>query len=524
MNTRPWCLVVDPEEDTLAMAATAISAAVAKKQAPEFRITQARNLAEARKAVADNGLAECGLMTMRSRIPRSESDRAFSADIDSAMEFIKEQKQSSPELPVIVYSENPGERFGGFLSAFNKTALLATDVNWRNSLTEMAAALFTAQAPRNTLELDIFLNGTGQQWFIKCKGAYTFESFGPLSITGSQIDSLAQNSEYLGRSVETLKTGKDRKRWQSDLSKLGATLTSAIFVDSRPNDDFSSKFSKHRGKIGDDRCIRMRFTVDQKSHPILLEAIMEGNDHWMLKAPVFRRFKADASVFPLFKDYASRSGSINCLIIVADPRAGALADDVSFAPLPGLESEAERIQQALDTAPGVNLVRCVFLSKERDHLKEKVLAILGEQRWHLVHFAGHSTVGKTGPGLVLSPERGGILPVSDVVRRLPWTQLLFINSCNSGDGDTVLRAAQNQIPAVLGYRWKIRDKEAAHFAEAFYKHLFREESDSYKYLEYAFLAARLALYKQYPMQPAWAAPALVMQLVQAEAGPRVLFA
>lgn len=536
-----WCLLIDPNNETLDAAAAVIAGALAARRPAArgaavlgVRVERARNLEEAREVVQKNDIRHCALIVLRTRLPIGPADRAFSAGIEAAMKFIKEQKRGNNPLPVIAYSETPGPAFSGFLQAFDNTALIRCDFQWRSALAEMAGAFFDSKAVhlRNTLELDIHLDGNAR-WAINCKGSHTYEDNGPLNIHASSIRMLARSSTDLGNSVEDLTDETQWQKWKQRMSAIGSDLNAVIFTDSRPNGDFPAKFQVSRTMVGGDQCVRMRFTVDERSHPVLIEAIKEESDdkeaddlkeeknHWMLKAPVFRRYHHGASAFPLFKDRESRDGSINCLIIVADPRAGAIVTEgKAFKALPGIDKEAASIGRILEKAG--NQVRCLDVSQEPGDPVQAVAKALQEKRWHLVHFTGHGTFSsQNGPGLVLLAERGGIMRISELTKAIAGkTQLLFINSCNSADGGTILRAAEDQIPAVLGYRWAIKVDSAAKFAVDFYEALFTkdEDSDSYQYLEYAFLRARRELRRSNPKDPGWVAPALVMQLAQVQTG------
>jgi hypothetical protein len=75
-----------------------------------------------------------------------------------------------------------------------------------------------------------------------------------------------------------------------------------------------------------------------------------------------------------------------------------------------------------------------------------------------------------------------------------------------------MRALENFVPAVLGYRWAVSDEGACLFARAFYEALFDRSNTSHKFIEYAFLAARKAVYGRAASDPTWASATLVMQL------------
>uniref|UniRef100_UPI0005C17D03 CHAT domain-containing protein n=1 Tax=Rubrivivax gelatinosus TaxID=28068 RepID=UPI0005C17D03 len=133
--------------------------------------------------------------------------------------------------------------------------------------------------------------------------------------------------------------------------------------------------------------------------------------------------------------------------------------------------------------------------------EQRLMKALGEeappQGWHLVHFCGHAVNARPlGASLVLRADRGGALPVHRLATALARTQFLYLSACHSTKDPTVLRALEQQVPAVLGYQWKVPDERASNFARLFYGALFERGAPSYRYLEYAFMRARRRAYEQ----------------------------
>jgi hypothetical protein len=249
--------------------------------------------------------------------------------------------------------------------------------------------------------------------------------------------------------------------------------------------------------------------------------------YFMLQAPVFRRYDMAAARYPLFKDPRSRAGPINCLVIEADPDPGEIATGGSrkaFGQLGQVAAECGEIATLLRDAGaphGVGLVDHFRLDPqctpgESSDVRRALLDRLKQRTWHAVHFAGHVMHDRDAKSanLVLSASRGALLDVKEFVDALPGTQFVFLSSCRSADSYVVMRAAEAFVPAILGFRWTVRDDAAASFARAFYHELFDEHDNSYKYLEYAFRDARKAIYDQNNDDSTWASPVLVMQLEQ----------
>lgn len=97
---------------------------------------------------------------------------------------------------------------------------------------------------------------------------------------------------------------------------------------------------------------------------------------------------------------------------------------------------------------------------------------------------------------------------------LARSRLVFLSSCKSTEADFLFHLADENVPAVLGFRWEVEDDKARAFAACFYQHLFGGQRMS---LEYAFLETRKQMHRTYPTNPIWAAPVLVMQVAAEEA-------
>jgi hypothetical protein len=117
---------------------------------------------------------------------------------------------------------------------------------------------------------------------------------------------------------------------------------------------------------------------------------------------------------------------------------------------------------------------------------------------------------------VLSADKGSVLRVDGFSKLLLGTQFLFLSCCRSADSNLIMRAVEQFVPAVLGFRWSVDDVGAEQFARAFYTELFNRSNSRYKYLEFAFRDARKHLYDNDKNDPTWASPMLVLQLKQVE--------
>lgn len=284
---------------------------------------------------------------------------------------------------------------------------------------------------------------------------------------------------------------------------------------------------------------RVRFIVDDTTHDLLLEALQDPDEtdarqsqtsYWMLKAPIYRRYDRRGETYPLFKDPQTRSGKINCLIVVADPAECTLGEpwNTPLEGLPQLENEAKAVKDILqaEQARPDGCVEHVEVFRASEHRAdpegplEPLTKVLERGPWHLVHFVGHA-VQLAGKGaLVLDGGQGALLP-ADVLADLlanAHAQFLYLSSCKSADAYFVMRLVERRVPAVLGFRWPVRDESALACARQYYSALL--SGPSRKYLEYALLVAKQKLHQaaraKLTSDSIWAAPVLVMQVDKAQ--------
>jgi CHAT domain-containing protein len=195
-----------------------------------------------------------------------------------------------------------------------------------------------------------------------------------------------------------------------------------------------------------------------------------------------------------------------------------------LATLPNLEREAADVAAVLNaarvTGPGNRPVEPVrvseLLAAGKDPLAH-VLDMLRHTEWHLIHFVGHAIQSNDRAALVLSADRNILLPVDTFSKHILAAQFVFLSCCRSAHSSLIMRMAEQSVPAILGFRWRVDDAGAARFAHAFYTELFNTDNPRCKYLEYAFRDARKAVYDTDDDDPTWASPMLVLQMKQAEA-------
>ena len=517
-----WQLLVHSDEDVRDLLGEAVRTALDRRG---VKLSKESNLAAAEASLADGNADECNLVIIGARTPVTKTASVGNSPRAPVVEFIKRLKGERPDLALIVLATTADETLGVFLDMFRATALVDFSAEWRDILQSRVAELMNGAARTSSayLELDITLAGPRRtSWRIHRKGRDVFEDSGELYVEESELKRLIRKSTELEDRVQ-------RGGWQSELSDIGSDLNRLLFESSWTNRKLWTKFVDHRARVGGVENTRVRVTLNDDTHPVLIEALKDEDDpsYWMLKAPISRRYDLPGARYPLFKDHPSREGPINVLVIDADPSAGNVPDDEwarDFAPLPEIDREASDLVTIFETARDRGgrggVVDRLSVARIDDDPVAAVFAKLSERHWHVVHFAGHGvwSAARKEAGLVLVPERGGVLRVEDLANKLIGTQFLFLNSCRSADSYFVMHAVRQYVPAVLGFRWSVSDKGGADFARAFYAALFDGTRASYKYLEYAFMHARRIIHDRDSSDPTWASPVLVMQLSQIQDG------
>ena len=161
----------------------------------------------------------------------------------------------------------------------------------------------------------------------------------------------------------------------------------------------------------------------------------------------------------------------------------------------GARREAEVVRNCLTGSGGLDatLVRAL-ISEDADQPgpdARTVVNAIFEQRWRIVHIAGHGmpTADGSGGGVVLST--GAFLGPDEIRNMRTVPELVFVNCCHlaSGDDKQLLnydRASfasgvagaliEIGVRCVVAAGWAVDDDGAGVFAETFYASLLQRES------------------------------------------------
>jgi CheY-like chemotaxis protein len=440
------------------------------------------------------------------------------------LKLVQEVRAKNPEAEaIIVTGQVDNEIFA--LAQSEKAGLVFHGAGFLDRLrSEMVRFLGpTRPAGSRRVNLEICLSTEGTS-------TYQFQMEGqpplpihPLDVEKGDLKKLVDKSRRIPRDTQT---------WKSELTEVGEELARELFQPTPKNIQFRDEFNRWEGKLGI-RNIRVRFTVQDTLHPIVVEALKQrdNSDYWMLQTAVYRSREPqrNCSVEPhgLFQDEETSEGPLNFLIVQASlPYPDIVSEgeiDGTLEPLPEVAAEAASVEELLQDlkAQGkpIGEVRVIAARDLPDgaSLKERVEDLLrnGGTHWHILHYAGHTRYdAEHNTGYLFFPGANGKYEPVKIDLFALWlknadTRFVFLSSCEGAQQDFIYHLAKERVPAIMGFLWEVSDSKAREFAESFYDKLLGGQERS---LEYACLAAKQELHATYENDPIWASPVLVMQV------------
>jgi hypothetical protein len=490
-----------------------VRAAIERALGPQADVLHVLNFAEALKRI-QQPLFRWSLIVLSASAPGSRTSR-WSGESAAAQEFICAARQIQRDVPIIALSIKDDPELRGVLRASGgATSLIKCTSNCVHEIESIARELYENRTVRPTLlELEITLmNIDSGIWRVRRKGRIQSQELGTFAINHNTFKELVELSAGIAEAGE---------KWTRKMDEVSIQVDRLIFGGS--DNELPRKFLRLLNEVGGAESIRVLFTMTSDRQTAMVEALRDvsgAKDYWMLKAPIVRQYTCGGGYAPIFDDEDSQRSEVNCLIVNANPAAGVIdtaQGKVECAALNEISGEATDIVRTLQAArkagKGVGEVERLDLTRNTGDPAGELLSMLGQQRWDLVHFAGHSFFKRGGkPSLVLDPALGAVLDFERLAKSLHSTRFLFISSCKSADHSFVTQAIESVIPAVLGFRWPVDDAQAATFARSFYESLFTRGKPSFKSIDYAFLAARCKTHERMPGDNAWASPMLLKQL------------
>jgi hypothetical protein len=489
------------------------------------------NLDAARDEVRKRGTASCKLIVSGfSPALDTEVSSPVDRSTPTALDFLKEVRGKDDVPPCVLLVTTVDTARASAVADFRNVELVATDTLLSQNLSAATARLIEQRPgpPVARLDVDITLAGVTGSWHL-FQPAMGFGDNGAINIDKQRLKDLVK----LSKNVPAFKP-----EFADDAAKcvrdLGRSLYTCVLDDRSGERSLSEAifFSTDRLKsLGN---TRLRFEVRDDASKIIVETLARpaargaGDDDddapgsvdelWSLRLPIFRRAPGREGNCPLFKDEASQTGPVSCLVIVGDTgefsAGGAIGS--GFSELRQANEEIDWLvghlnRPRFELAP-VTVMRAADYAE--GEFAAALLQTLNARKWQLVHYTGHSQIGKEDGKayLVLGPHRDDLLPVDTFAQHAADAQFVFLNSCNSADERFVRRLVEQNVPAVAGYTWPIPDGVAATFSKQFYQRLFPETGPRTRgFIEYAFMHARNALYQQCRGEALWTAPVLFMQ-------------
>lgn len=509
-----WILVL--HENPL-VESTAVALLQEVVQAPVY---SAGNLEDARDLFERHGRDRCKLVVSSLSPPvDQDASQALDRTHATAVALLTKLRQKKAMMPwLFLVSFDDGTRAPDFSDTASVEVLNVLDM--ARALRRRACALTggAAAVPRRA-DVEISLVDGVYTWSLRGTSGTAIECSGVIDLDQGALNALtaASRQEALANAAGLGQIGLELyMQLLANNLKSGLELALSAAVGSSVQD------------------ARFRFCVDEKSNELLLEALGKPISaapgatlhHWMLDAPIFRKYRGNGGRYPLFKDRHSQAGLVSCLIIqgasaafeqIYELSSGEYVD-VSFGAIGQAAVEARAVYDYLSAKPAeFGLAQPVLLQPDgQKDYGGVVRRTLASQPWQLIHYVGHSSMSARNTAfLALGDEPTGGLEIADLARLAPAAQFVFLSSCQSSNAQFVRELVARNIPAVLGYAWPVDDTLARLFAYAFYEHLFKNGL-SKRFLEYAFMNSKRELHTSLPGQTAWASPLLFMQMLGSE--------
>jgi hypothetical protein len=478
------------------------------------------------------GLGNCQVVIASFGAPASAAQSpALEGDLSTAHAFLQKLRGVKADLPFIFLTRLVDESVQNAVADLPNTRLLKIK-HFSETLAPAIGQLVLherpdIERPPHDVDLDIWLMlGGACAWHIRGPKGDVKDLGGNFDIDKGEIKELVKFSKAAAE-------GEDRAASLRLflIEQLGRRLYEMLFANSLKNDKLEPRLTQQIHVKGSDylEAVRFRFHLDSDTSELLVEtlgeSLSEGEKnkikYWMLSAPICRKYGNHGERYALFKDPVTQTGAINCLIIQGQAGQFEAGPPVRrrFPEIRLARQEAAELGKTWDRHKADFRIDTLRLMQPEDYVGKNygaaVRTVLAEGHWHLVHYAGHSTVAEGRGYLVLGDGPDDILDIDTFARSTRDTQFVFLNSCSSAKGEFIARLVEKNIPAVLGYAWPLDDTAALAFSRKFYDELFNGKQST-RFLEYSFMRAKAHLYNTFRDQPAWAAPLLFLQTSESD--------
>lgn len=504
-----WSLVVE-EEDGLRQ----LLEGAARETLQNTPCYSASNIREALTLLETHGFGNCCLIIC-SLTARLNEDHvpAVARNNLVGLQFVHElhEKPACAKLPaILVASFVDMERASAIDAEAHARVWCVKDFSQlRNHICDSSKQCSIGSACRLDVDIELRLGHYG--WRMTGSNGLVLEEGGTIDLMPDDIHKLrvlSKGAQY-----------GDMEFFQI----LGLEIYKVIMADPLRNESLESKMCSKVACHGGLDAVRIRFNVDDFSHPILLETMAKPERlstppvFWMLRIPMFRKFGARGTRHPLFKDPLTRDAPVDCLIIEGNVESFDAGGNVQkhFDALPGAAQEIEWLHGYLEDNRRIlgigNITLLRYAEYAPEEFADKVRQALQSTKPSLVHYAGHSIVDQRGQArLVMGGEETNMMDIELFSAWAGSVKFMLLSSCESANSQFIMKLVEMQVPAVGGYAWPVKDDVALNFTQEFYAALLNSGPEQ-RHLEYAFMRAKCALHRTDPKGADWVSPILFLQ-------------
>lgn len=488
-----------------------------------------RTAEQALAAVREKSASHFGGVLVSTLAAPGQTQNEAALDATYLLTALRQDTES--QIPIVLWSRFPAERLSRIVGHFKHTAMVSSDTAGAiKAALDGASALATTPPHYAKVELEIGAAGISVLVAIDGKGI--------VMQTARSWDGrkrLTELEEKFRKWQLWQKNGVATPRytdyWLEGFKEAGEALADELDYSTEELRDAIKLCQEHVGGL---ESIHFRFNLlsagPDAPHPYVhvpFELLYDTAKQNFVRAlaPVARRI----CLSPTSRTATALAGAKSLLGPVLFVKSNAHGSHVLpgalfggqpklvLAPLLALNDEFEGVRAARaaarQTSRPPDLLELADGKDALTRLRDALLARSdGTPAPQILHYAGHSVQADDGTVyLVLpGPDSGQLLPVpiSEFARwaRRGELRLVLLSSCQSSTPDAVFRLAQAGIPAVVGFRWEVKDDEAAFFTQ----HLHQALADNVP-LARAFHGAVSAVRAQYAGSPTFASPMLVVQ-------------
>jgi hypothetical protein len=371
----------------------------------------------------------------------------------------------------------------------------------------------TYQPPAKILDVVLRLRSDASWEYELIGTRFAYYHNGPLNLDSPSLAMARALSQAIGTTPG--------EEWYGLFESLGRSLMQRLCTDTKFGIELPEGI-KLAGGVEHARISLSLGSVDRTHYPIALEALFPPSQYpeipWMVRAPFYRNVAAGRPIKTSL--FGPSQGPLNVLLITADAHGfvdkvtGADGKSLQLRPLANAERECDALQRYLHRRAAerpIAELRPLKVAAPGKLSRLRLLDTLEERDWDVVHFAGHSFAREDGEKesrgylFVGGPGEPEAIEIEVVAPLLKRATMVYLSSCDSSSPAFAIELARHGVPIVIGFRWKVDDRFAAHHALLFYHFLFRERN-----VETAFLRTRRAIHRRFSTKDrVWASSMLL---------------